>query len=1073
MLGSYIAVVFLSFLMVSLWFLVKIKRELTGLKSGKQGKSIREELDATIEELKALNDELEKKNQLLENEIEEHKRTQQEKSILEEKFKNFIDQSTDLISIVSQDGTIEAWNKVSEEYTGIKQSDAIGKSIWDIEPLIIPEYRKSQEADSKIKAKVAEYLNNIENVTPRYSDGEYEKPGGEKYFIHVLFFPILTPFGTYVGRIGRDITKEKKAELQLMDYQKELETLIEKQSEKMFQLSERLKDIYFNTSDAITFFDILEDNKSLKVFDMNSKARDFFSISSVDIENGLFINDLYPENTLSKFYNDIYPQLIKGDAVSTKDKETLRESYWQTLYLPSVNQDGKIYRITSYSRNITAEMKTAQLSAILDSAIESWPFEFWICDNTGKCILQNKASYNTWGNLIGNSPTDLDAPEDIKQKTINLTQSALNGISTSSEFTFKTKNGDRHVLMNLHPVKINNINNGFLGIAIDITERKKIENSIKESEENYRLLAENIEDVIWKIELSHFWFTYSSQSVLALTGYTTSEILRTRLEKLLQPDSFDYFSEDIKERVKRYKNDKTISRIKDYELKLKNKKGHILYIEFNTTLIVDFEGNINEFVATSRDISGRKLAEMSLRHSEERFRTIARLSKSIFYDIDIASGKIQWDGAVMEVTGYSPDEYDRINFEDWLNMIHPDDRALVYSQYMEAQRNLSPYKSNYRYENKQKEYRWVEVDCKFVVAQYNKSERLLGVMRDITEQRKAQETIRENEQKLSTIYNASKDGIVLLNNRMEVIDINRSAMIKSGYSFNDIRGKNISSILSVDGMAQLQHHLKLIWSVHELDNFETEIILKSGKILPVEISSTPIIFNNQNALLLMIRDISERKKLERELLNAVIKTEEQERLYFSQELHDGLGPLLSAAKMYIEWMSDSSSNVDIKTLIPDVMKILEESNKSIRDISFKLSPHILQNFGIPEALKAYSSKVVKSGKTQIVVQQNDIGRLDSVLETLIYRILCECINNSLKHANARLINISFEMENKTLNICYSDDGKGFDVEKALHDRKGVGLLNMQSRIKSVKGFFNIQSEIGKGTTIVFKFPVNI
>ncbi|HEY4788904.1 MAG TPA: PAS domain-containing sensor histidine kinase, partial [Bacteroidales bacterium] len=263
-----------------------------------------------------------------------------------------------------------------------------------------------------------------------------------------------------------------------------------------------------------------------------------------------------------------------------------------------------------------------------------------------------------------------------------------------------------------------------------------------------------------------------------------------------------------------------------------------------------------------------------------------------------------------------------------------------------------------------------------------------------------------------------------------------------------------------------------IWNKDEINNFETEIIINNDGSFPVEINATALHIDKQEMLLLMIRDISERKQLEKQLLHSVIDTEEKERVHFSQELHDGLGPLLSAAKMYTEWLAEPGPDVNTKVIIADIQKLLEESTRTVKDISFKLSPHVLQNYGVVEALNAYSEKAEKSGMTHITIQALHIGRFDEITETILYRVVCECINNSLKYAKAANISVSLKMEDNILTIDFSDDGIGFDVDKIYKSHKGIGLLNIQSRLKSVNGQFILQSKIGSGTKISIKVSLH-
>ena len=145
---------------------------------------------------------------------------------------------------------------------------------------------------------------------------------------------------------------------------------------------------------------------------------------------------------------------------------------------------------------------------------------------------------------------------------------------------------------------------------------------------------------------------------------------------------------------------------------------------------------------------------------------------------------------------------------------------------------------------------------------------------------------------------------------------------------------------------------------------------------------------------------------------------------------------------------------------------------SIREISFKLSPHILQNFGLIDALRAYSDKIKEKSQINITIESQNIKRFDEKKETVIYRVLCECINNTLKHAHADNISISIKLIDNVMMVEYVDDGQGFDVDQLVSGRTGIGVLNMKSRVKSLNGQLTIQSELGKGAKTSIKIDFN-
>ncbi len=216
-----------------------------------------------------------------------------------------------------------------------------------------------------------------------------------------------------------------------------------------------------------------------------------------------------------------------------------------------------------------------------------------------------------------------------------------------------------------------------------------------------------------------------------------------------------------------------------------------------------------------------------------------------------------------------------------------------------------------------------------------------------------------------------------------------------------------------------------------------------------------------------------RNETEKRVLNAVIQTEESERRRFAKDLHDGLGPLLSTVKMAISSLSQDEESKNKKNIIENTDLVINEAIKSLKEISNNISPHVLDNFGLASAIKFFVNKI--SGTSNILIGFDcniDNQRFDYNTEVIMYRVVCELINNTLKHANASEITIQLMLHKKHITLMYTDNGKGFDVSKILDGgNNGMGYSNIHTRIKSIKGSLNVESENNKGTKVVIVINV--
>ena len=209
------------------------------------------------------------------------------------------------------------------------------------------------------------------------------------------------------------------------------------------------------------------------------------------------------------------------------------------------------------------------------------------------------------------------------------------------------------------------------------------------------------------------------------------------------------------------------------------------------------------------------------------------------------------------------------------------------------------------------------------------------------------------------------------------------------------------------------------------------------------------------------RVTNHRRMLENRLMTAVLRTEERSRASFSRELHDGLGPLLSSAKMSLSALHRADLSDKDRRLLANTSAVIDEAIRSLREISNNLSPHILNNFGLVRGIKNFIDRVVSlhGVKIAFLTSMRD-ERFDSNIEVILYRVVCELINNSLKHSGCTAIELSLELRDNRLNVEYRDNGRGFTPREV--ESMGMGLSNIRSRISSLSGKFALSSAPNKG-----------
>ncbi len=215
---------------------------------------------------------------------------------------------------------------------------------------------------------------------------------------------------------------------------------------------------------------------------------------------------------------------------------------------------------------------------------------------------------------------------------------------------------------------------------------------------------------------------------------------------------------------------------------------------------------------------------------------------------------------------------------------------------------------------------------------------------------------------------------------------------------------------------------------------------------------------------------SETRNYEQRLLNAVIQAEENERRRFANELHDGLGPLLSSIKMGLSVVTAGRGD---EAVTNNLTEATQEAIATVREISNNLSPHILTHFGLDKAIHNFICRLnLPQGLEIHPLVEIGSQRYDNTLEIVIYRVFGELVHNTIQHAGAEQINFRLYETDSFLVLEYSDDGIGYFPQQTSSEVKpGMGYFNMISRISSLKGEVLFDNHHSKGTFVIVKVPL--
>ena len=210
-------------------------------------------------------------------------------------------------------------------------------------------------------------------------------------------------------------------------------------------------------------------------------------------------------------------------------------------------------------------------------------------------------------------------------------------------------------------------------------------------------------------------------------------------------------------------------------------------------------------------------------------------------------------------------------------------------------------------------------------------------------------------------------------------------------------------------------------------------------------------------------------QLQRKRIFAEITIQENERRRIATDLHDSLGPLLSTVKLHIN--SITVNDAQDQQIINKAGKHLDEIISSIREISYNLLPNTLQRKGLSEAVREFIGHINSKHVLNIRFYPMKEIVIPPEKEIHIFRMIQEIVQNTLKHAKAKDLQIALGEENRNVLILTKDDGVGFDIEKARKETTGLGLRSIESRAEILRGVINMESIPGQGTNYFVKIPL--
>lgn len=228
--------------------------------------------------------------------------------------------------------------------------------------------------------------------------------------------------------------------------------------------------------------------------------------------------------------------------------------------------------------------------------------------------------------------------------------------------------------------------------------------------------------------------------------------------------------------------------------------------------------------------------------------------------------------------------------------------------------------------------------------------------------------------------------------------------------------------------------------------------------------------------LVIIYDITRSKMLETDSIQAIITGQENERRRLAREIHDGIGPLLSSAKLeldlFLEDLKEFNSHIPDDKLY-NIRHTIDTISVDLRDLSHSLIPRLVEEFGLLSAFQNMVSKIKSPRHSNVDLYCNldPEDRFDKDIELNLFRCGQELLTNAIKHARAKKIILQLIKHDDSIVLMVEDDGIGFNPEQAKKNSEGIGLLNIETRVRALNGDFLIEAEKQRGSLVSIEIPL--
>jgi len=1013
------------------------------------------------------------------------------------KYQVLINHLPQKIFLKDQNSVYVSCNKSYAGDLNIDPENIVGKTDFDFFPKKLADKYRYDDKGVMKRGIIEEF------------EEEYIQEGERKY-VHTIKIPVKNKEDKVIGLFGIfwDVIESKK--------------LFKKLIESEQQLTERIKEIscLYDLSRLGEMKDITLDQliRNTLILIIAAFQFPYITVAKITYNNKEFktTDFIDTEWKLTTTFDDNKVKLII-DVCYLKNKAFLTEEQYLIDEIGNRLKDIIEHKISEQR----IEKSNSELNQIFNASIP-----MYITDLDYNVIKVNER----FCNLIRRPRSEI-----IGRKCFNILDGPMCGMETCSlkqilsgreKYQYETKkefdDGTKvYCIVKNYP--FNTKEDGLIGVIktfTDITERIYTEEKLSESEEKYRLLVNNLTDLVCKLD-SEGVILFASPSYCKTFGQTEEEMLGKKFMPLVHEDDLEL---TLKEMEKLYSPPYSVS-IEHRELT----RDGWRWLSWVDTAVLDSNNNVKEIIGVGRDITERKKIELKLQESEEKYRDLYEEAPNAYFSVSKEKSIKRCNKAAVNLLGYSKEELLKMKVLD-LYAHSPEGVQKAKKTFEKFLRGEKIQDEELQMKKKNGQYIWISLTVKQILDEDGNVIESRSMILDITKRKIAEMKSKASEDKYRNILENIDEGYFEVDLKGNFTFFNKALCDYLGYSSDELQNMNFTKLYSTETASEIFHvYNDLYLKGKGFKLFEAEFLQKNGDKSFHE-SSIYLRYNPNSEIVGykgFLRDISERKKVEilREKFNKNLELEvknrtidlnkalKQQKLYLDQiikasnfkseflatmshELRTPLNAIIGFTELLLEGIY-GSLNKDQLDFIHDIKESAEhqyEMIKHILDISKIESGQVSVNIEKIE-LKILIEQIISSLKPLYSEKKINIKIKGFTNKSIIYadrikfkQIIYNLLSNALKFTEKGIVSLEFIEKFKDWEFHVKDTGIGIDKQDfgiIFKDFKrvkspyvdsttgtGLGLALTKRVINLHGGDISFTSKLGKGTTFIFNIPKN-